>query len=126
MITSRDYGHYALLGTSVLADVLSVLSFLGWSASPNMKLVVGISLLILAAVTAICGLWTSFGLWLSPRGSHYPASQHATRIGGAIFATVLAAVLGVFVIRLVSAEGTHDGTPGVPLTPTVTSTPTSR
>jgi hypothetical protein len=109
----KNYGYYVLAGLSIAADLLGVLSFLGVSATPRIKLLVGVFLLLLATLSAGGGLVTSLHLWLSPKGSHYSWSTHAARIGSSCLAALLVVVFGIFVVNQVKS---HRGTdlPGGP------------
>jgi hypothetical protein len=87
-----------LIGLAVVADAVSVLSFLNIHPSSQERWIVVATLTLLGIMSSGVTLVPSIALWYSPKGSLYPPGYHSRRILTSLAALVISVVLGVFLI----------------------------
>ena len=87
-----------LIGLALVADLVSVLSFLGIQSSTQVRWIVVATLTLLGVTSSGVTLITSVTLWYSPKGSLYPAGYHSKKIFTGLIALVISIVLGAFLI----------------------------
>jgi hypothetical protein len=92
------------LTVSFIADVVTILAFLGVVATRSIRLAVGTSLSVVGPAVGGLILLRAVRLWRSPEGEHYLRSYHQRRIGSATAALLMASALAVFVVELAASN----------------------
>jgi hypothetical protein len=86
------------IGLAVVADVISVIGFLGIHPSSQIRWIVVAILTLLGAIASGVTLVTSVIQWYAPKGSLYPSGYHSKRIFTSLAALVISITLGAFLI----------------------------
>ncbi|MEV6527951.1 hypothetical protein AB0M43_39125 [Longispora sp. NPDC051575] len=89
-----------LFYSSVVADVIGILAFVGLSAAGAWRWIITGILAFLGFAAALTAVRPIVGLWLSPRGRYYPAGYHRRRLAMAATALLvsLALAFGAFTV----------------------------
>lgn len=116
--------EWAPLAVSFIADLLTILAFVGVVATRAIRLAVGSSFAVLGLIVGIVILVRALRLWRSPEGDYYPSSYHWRRVGSSASVLLVATTLTGFVVALaVSAPSAHSKTRNVSTTNQESGTP---
>lgn len=97
--------EWAPLVVSFIADLLTVLAFVGVVATRAVRLAVGSSFVVLGLVVGGVTMIRAVRLWRSPEGQYYPPEYHRRRLASAVVVLVMAGMLSGFVVDLMLAGG---------------------
>ncbi len=95
---NKGSGEWFLVILATVADLLSILSYLGIQSSGQVKTAISAGLCLIALTAAGSTLLGWIRLWFSPRGSYYPNTLHIKRLVLGVLAILVAVVFGIYVV----------------------------
>jgi hypothetical protein len=93
-----------LLAISVVADTAGILSFIGFQANRDLRLIVAGTLAVVGALAAAITLIKLLVLWLSPAGSYVPRAHYSRTFFQGSAALVVSLVIGFAFVALANDD----------------------